>query len=41
VGDELFDVPGATITYADDMNAAGTLVGSYVDTDGVFQVLKV
>ena len=35
-GDEQFDVPGATITYADDMNASGALVGSYVDADGVY-----
>ena len=36
VGSEQFDVPGATITYADDMNAAGILVGSYVDANGVY-----
>lgn len=36
VGDELFDVPGAIITHADDMNAAGIVVGSYVDVDDVY-----
>ena len=35
VGDAQFDVPNATITYADDINAGGILVGSYIDVAGI------
>lgn len=36
IGDEQFEVPSAMTTFADDINAAGVLVGSYVDGDGKY-----
>ena len=30
-----FDVPGATVTQADDINAHGQVVGTYIDAGGV------
>ena len=35
-GDEIIEVPGATETYADFINASGGMVGSYVDADGLY-----
>ena len=35
-GDTIVEVPGATATYADFVNAAGLVVGSYVDVEGIF-----
>ena len=35
-GDIIVEVPGASATYADFVNAAGTIVGSYVDADGIY-----
>ncbi len=35
-GDIIVEVPEATATYADFVNAAGSIVGSYVDTDGLY-----
>ncbi len=34
--DEIVEVPEATATYADFVNAAGSIVGSYVDADGLY-----
>ena len=35
-GDEIIEVPGASATYADFVNAIGAMVGSYVDAEGIF-----
>ena len=35
-GDRTIEVPGATATYADFVNASGRLRGTYIDADGVF-----
>ena len=35
-GDITVEVPGATATYADFVNAAGSIVGSYVDAEGLY-----
>jgi len=35
-GDEIIEVPDATATYADFVNAAGSVIGSYVDADGLY-----
>ena len=35
-GDEMIEFPGAAETYAEFVNAGGGMVGSYVDTDGLF-----
>ena len=35
-GDLIITFPGAVNTYGDFVNAAGAVVGSYVDTDGMF-----
>ncbi len=35
-GDIIVEVPEATATYADFVNAAGSIIGSYVDTDGLY-----
>ena len=35
-GETIVEVPEATATYADFVNAVGTIVGSYVDTDGIY-----
>ena len=35
-GDEVVEAPGAPETYADFVNSSGRIVGSYVDTDGVY-----
>ena len=35
-GETIVEVPGATATYADFINTVGTIVGSYVDADGVY-----
>ena len=35
-GDLIIEVPGATATYADFINADGVIVGSYVDVDGIY-----
>ena len=36
-GDTIVEVPEASATYADFVNAAGTIVGSYVDADGIYR----
>ena len=36
-GDIIVEVPDAAETYADFVNAAGTIVGSYVDADGIYR----
>ena len=36
-GDEIVDVPGASATYTDFINASGTIVGSYIDADGIYR----
>ncbi|MDE0483926.1 MAG: hypothetical protein OXI67_15195, partial [Candidatus Poribacteria bacterium] len=36
-GDIILEFPGATATFADFVNSAGNLFGSYIDTDGIFQ----
>ena len=35
-GDEIVEVPEASATYADFVNAAGSIIGSFVDTDGLY-----
>ena len=35
-GNEIIDAPGASATYANFVNASGSVVGSYVDTEGVY-----
>ena len=35
-GETIVEVPGASETYADFVNASGRMVGSYVDADGVY-----
>ena len=35
-GDEIIEVPGASETYADFINAAGVIVGSYIDAEGLY-----
>ena len=35
-GDTIIEVPGASATYADFVNASGRLVGSYIDADGLY-----
>ena len=35
-GDIILEFPGASATYADFINAAGTMIGSYIDADSVF-----
>ncbi len=35
-GDLIVEVPEATATYADFVNAAGSIVGSYIDADGLY-----
>ena len=35
-GDEIIEVPGASETFADFVNASGGMVGSYVDADGLY-----
>ena len=35
-GDLIVEVPEATATYADFVNAAGSIIGSYVDADGLY-----
>ena len=35
-GNIIVEVPEATATYADFVNAAGSIIGSYVDTDGLY-----
>ena len=35
-GDTIVEYPGATATYADFVSASGTVVGSYIDTDGMY-----
>ena len=36
-GDTILEFPGATATFADFVNSAGNMFGSYIDTDGIFQ----
>ena len=36
-GDIILEFPGATATFADFVNSAGNLFGSYIDADGIFQ----
>ena len=36
-GDEIIEAPDASVTYADFVNAHGRIVGSYIDTDGIFR----
>ena len=35
-GDTIVEYPGATATYADFVSASGTVVGSYIDADGMY-----
>ena len=35
-GDIIIEVPEATATYADFVNASGSVTGSYIDTDGLY-----
>ena len=35
-GAEIVEVPEATATYADFVNAAGSIIGSFVDTEGLY-----
>ena len=35
-GDTIIEYPGAVETFADFVNASGTIVGSYIDTDGIY-----
>ena len=35
-GDEIIEAPEASATYADFVNASGRMVGSYVDTNGIY-----
>ncbi|MCG9134687.1 hypothetical protein J5I95_23770, partial [Candidatus Poribacteria bacterium] len=37
-GERIIEVPGASETYADFVNAAGLIVGSYVDSEGLYHV---
>ena len=37
-GDNVVEIPEASATYADFVNAAGVIVGSYVDADGLYHV---
>ena len=37
-GDLIIEVPGASATYADFVNAEGRIVGSYVDAEGVYYI---
>ncbi len=34
--DEIIEVPGATETFTDFVNASGGMVGSYIDADGIY-----
>ena len=34
-GETIIEVPGATATYADFVNASGRIVGGYIDADGI------
>ena len=36
-GNIILEFPGATATFADFVNSAGNMFGSYIDTDGIFQ----
>ena len=36
-GDTILEFPGATATFADFVNSAGNMFGSYIDADGLFQ----
>ena len=36
-GDTIIEFPGATATFADFVNSAGNMFGSYIDADGIFQ----
>ncbi len=36
-GDTILEFPGATATFADFVNSAGNMFGSYIDADGIFQ----
>ena len=36
-GDIILEFPGATATFADFVNSAGNMFGSYIDADGIFQ----
>ncbi len=35
-GDTIVEVPGALATYADFVSGSGTIVGSYIDSDGLY-----
>ena len=35
-GDLIIDIPGATATHTDFVNAEGSIVGSYIDTEGTY-----
>ena len=35
-GDTIVEYPGASATYADFVSASGTVVGSYIDSDGIY-----
>ena len=36
-GNTILEFPGATATFADFVNSAGNMFGSYIDADGIFQ----
>ena len=36
-GERIVEVPGATATYADFINASGMLLGTYIDENGIFR----
>ena len=36
-GETIVEVPEASATFADFVNAAGTIVGSYIDADGIYR----
>ena len=36
-GERIVEVPGATATFADFINASGRLMGTYTDADGIFR----
>ena len=36
-GETILEFPGATATFADFVNSAGNMFGSYIDADGIFQ----
>ena len=37
-GETIIEIPGASETYADFLNASGSVVGSYVDSEGIYHM---